>query len=260
MARTSSSILCSRVQSGWSRLVRDGEFADPRVRQAISMAIDREQLIKLFALEEGNLAGTVPPAFGETLSAEEVAKTYGKSDVAEAKKLLAATTFDTSKEYDLKYIVPGDPYQQFATIVKSQLESNLGLKIKLVGEDFGKWLIQSLYGSDYNGFITYPTLEYDDPSSYIGNVGKQIGGRPNWAAWMDDELDALLSKQKTILDDKQRLAAVQDLQRKAYEKATPYIPTIVRITNTATWGYVKGRVVGRGSYGLFNGKIYIAKS
>ncbi|MGE3073266.1 MAG: ABC transporter substrate-binding protein [Dehalococcoidia bacterium] len=238
----------------------DGQFADPRVRQAISLALDRKQLISLFALEEGNNAGTVPPAFGESLPAEEVDKTYGKTDVAEAKKLLAATTFDTSKEYDLKYIVPGDTYQQFATIVKSQLEANLGLKIKLVGEDFGKWLAQSLYGSDYNGFITYPTLEYDDPSSYIGNVGKQIGGRPNWAAWMDDELDALLQKQKTILDDKERRAAVQDLQRKAYEKATPYIPTIVRITNTATWGYVKGRVVGRGSYGLFNGKLYVDKS
>lgn len=238
----------------------DGQFADPRVRQAISLALDKKQLIQLMALGEGDVSGTVPPAFGEALPAAEIETTYGKTDVAEAKKLLAATSFDTTKEYELKYITPGDPYQQFATIVKSQLEAALGLNIKLVGEDFGKWLSQSLYGSQYSGFITYPTLEYDDPSSYIANVGKDMGGRPNWAAWMDDEVDALLQNQKTILDDKARRAAVQDLQRKAFEKATPFIPTIVRITNTATWGYVKGAVVGRGSYGLFNGKLYVDKS
>ena len=155
--------------------------------------------------------------------------------------------------------MPGDTYQQFAQIVKSQLEKNLGLKIKLIGEDFGEWLSQSLYGSDYDSFITYPTLEYDDPSSYIGGYAKTIGGRPNWAALVNDELDGLVQKQKEILDDKERRTAVQNLQKRAFEKAVPYIPTIIRVTNAATWSYVKGRVVGRGSYGLFNGKLYVDK-
>lgn len=237
----------------------DGAFADERVRRAIYLALDRKEMITLLALGEGKLSGPVPPAFGEANTAAEVEATWGKTDVAEAKRLLAATTFDTSKEYSIKYIVPGDTYQQFAQIVKSQLEKNLGLKIKLIGEDFGKWLSQSLYGSDYDSFITYPTLEYDDPSSYIGGYAKTIGGRPNWAALVDDELDGLVQKQKEILDDKERRTAVQNLQKRAFEKAVPYIPTIIRVTNAATWSYVKGRVVGRGSYGLFNGKLYVDK-
>ena len=202
----------------------------------------------------------VAPAFGEALPAAEITSTYAKSDPAEAKKLLAATSFDVNHEYEMKYPLLGDRYQQFAQIAQSQLQKNLGLKIKLVPEDFGKWLAQSLYGSQYDGFICYPTLNYDDPSSYIGAYTKQIGGRPNWAAFSDDELDALVIKQKTILDDKQRLAAVQEIQRKAYAKAAPFIPTFIAITNTANWAYVKGRVIGRGSYGLFNGKVYIDKS
>lgn len=237
----------------------DGGFADVRVRQAISLALDRKEMINLMNFGEGKLTGPVPPAFGEAIPSAEVDSTYGKTDVTEAKKLLGATTFDVNKEYELKYITPGDRYQQFAQIVQSQLQKNLGIKIKLVGEDFGKWLAQSLYGSQYDGFITYPSLEYDDPSSYIGSYAKQIGGRPNWAAFADDELDALVTKQKTILDDKERRAAVQDLQRKAFQKGAPYIPTFIALTNTANWGYVKGRVVGRGSYGLFSGKTYIDK-
>lgn len=237
----------------------DGAFADERVRRAIYLALDRKEMITLMALGEGKMSGPVPPAFGESLSAADIEATYGKSDVAQAKQLLTQSGFDTSKEYSIKYIVPGDPYQQFAQIVKSQLEKNLGLKIKLIGEDFGKWLSQSLYGSDYDSFITYPTLAYDDPSSYIGAYGKTIGGRPNWAGYVDDELDGLVTKQKEILDDKERRAAVQALQKRAFEKAAPFIPTIIRVTNDATWAYVKGRVVGRGSYGLFNGKVYVNK-
>ena len=237
----------------------DGVWVDERIRKAIYLALDRKEMINLMNFGEGKLSGPVPPAFGESLTAAEIDATYGKKDVAEAKKLLAATAFDTNKEYEIKYIVPGDRYQQFAQIVQSQLQANLGIKTKLVGEDFGKWLSQSLYGSQYDGFITYPTLAYDDPSSYIGSFGKEIGGRPNWAGYVDDELDAALQKQKTILDDVQRRTAVQELQKRGYEKAAPFIPTFIAVTNDATWNYVKGRVVGRGSYGLFNGKMYIDK-
>jgi peptide/nickel transport system substrate-binding protein len=237
----------------------DGQWADPRVRQAIYLALDRKEMINLMAFGEGKLSGPVPPAFGESLTAQEIETGYGKFDPAQAKQIIGQTTFDLSKEYSIKYIVPGDTYQQFAQIVQSQLQKNLGMKIKLVGEDFGKWLAQSLYGSDYDGFMTYPTLAYDDPSSYILTYAKQIGGRPNWAGFQDDELDAAWSKQRTILDDKERRAAVQELQKKGLAKFAPFIPTFMGLSNTAYWNYVKGRVIGRGSYGLFSGQTYIDK-
>lgn len=248
-------------RANWILLPRgDGQWADPRVIQAISMAIDRQELIELMNFGEGKLSGPVPPAFGEALPLEEIEETWGKHDVAEARALLAATAFDTSKEYSIKYPALGDRYQQFSTIVAAQLEENLGLNINVVAEDFGTWLGQSLYGSAFDGFMAYPNLSYDDPSSYIAFVGKSIGGRPNWAGYSNDELDAALTAQKAILDDEERRAAVQDIQRLAWTNGAPFIPTFIAITNTATWGFVKGRVTGRGSYGLFNGKLWIDKA
>ncbi|MEO6398598.1 MAG: ABC transporter substrate-binding protein, partial [Tepidiformaceae bacterium] len=237
----------------------DGQWKDPRVTQAISYALDRKEMIQLMDFGEGKVSGIVPPAFAsQALTEKEVNDTWGKSDMTEAKRLIAASGFDLTKEYELKYYVPGNRPAQFAQIVQSQL-AKLGIKIKLVGEDFGKWLAQSLYGSDYSGFITYPTLEYDDPSSYIGSVGKTIGGRPNWAGYLNDEMDAALNKQKGILDDKERNAAVQDVQRKAWTNGAPFIPTFIQIGSTVNWGYVKGRVTGRGSYQYYNGKLYLDK-
>ncbi len=244
----------------WVLLPRgDGQWADPRVIHAISYALDRKQMIELMNFGEGKLSGPVPPAFGEALPTAEIEQTWGKHDEAEAKKLLAASAFDTSKEYSIKYPTLGDRYQQFATIAKSQLEKSLGLKIKLVPEDFGRWLSQSLYGSDYDGFLAFASLAYDDPSSYITPYAKSYGGRPNWAGYMNDEMDAAVQAQRKILDDKERRAAVQEIQRKAWTNGAPFIPTFIAISNTAYWGFVKGRVTGRGSYGAFNGKVYIDK-
>ncbi len=244
----------------WVLLCRgDGQWADPRVPQAFSLALDRQEMINLMNFGEGRISGPVPPAFGEALPEKEILDTWGKHDPAEAKKLLAATAFDTSKEYSFKYPVLGDRYQQFATIAKSQLEKTLGLKIKLVPEEFGRWLSQSLYGSDFDGFQGFTSLSYDDPTSYIAVYTKLYGGRPNWAGWQNDELDAAVNAQKAILDDRERLKAVQEIQRKAWKAGAPFIPTFVAVGSGASWGFVKGRVTGRGSYGAFNGKLYIDK-
>jgi ABC-type transport system substrate-binding protein len=237
----------------------DGLWKDPRVAQAISLALDKDEMIKLMNFGEGSKSAPVPPTFASYAPTEkEINDTYGKFDLAQAKALIGASGFDLSKEYDMKYPVLGERYAQFTQIVQSQLQK-LGFKIKVVPEDFGKWLAQSLYGSDYNGFMLYPTLAYDDPSSYIGSYTKLIGGRPNWAGFVDDELDGLVNKQKTILDDKLRETAIKDIQKKAWDKGAPFIPTFVAIGSTVTWGYVKGRVINRGSYGLFNGKVWIDK-
>ena len=238
----------------------DGQWADPRVIQAISMAVDRDELIELMNFGEGKVSGPVPPAFGEALPPEELAETWGKTDVAAAKALIGQTAFDLSTEYTIKYPALGDRYQQFSTIVAAQLEKNLGMKIRVVAEDFGTWLGQSLYGSAYDGFVAYPTLAYDDPSSYIGVYSKLNGGRPNWAGYVNDEMDAAVTAQKQILDDGLRREAVRELQRTAWKNGAPYIPTFIAISSSASWGFVKGQVTGRGSYGLFNGKVWIDKA
>ncbi len=238
----------------------DGQFANPLVNQAISLGLDRKEMITLMGNGDGQATGPVPPTFATyALTDKEIADTYGKQDNAEAKKMLAAAAFDLSKEYQLKFIVPGDTFAQFSQIVQAQLKKNLGINVKLVGEDFARWLGQSLYGSDYDGFIVYPSLEYDDPSSYIGAYTLTIGGRPNWAGFKNQELNDLVAKQKATLDDKARQDLIRDLQKKAWTAGAPFIPTFVRVTYAANWGYVKGRTVGRGSYGYLTGTTYIDK-
>ncbi|MEX2081490.1 MAG: ABC transporter substrate-binding protein, partial [Dehalococcoidia bacterium] len=236
----------------------DGAWANPLVRQAVSMGMDRQVFIDLMALGDGVISGPVPPPFtAQALGEAEIRDTWGKFDPVAANAALDAAAFDRSVQYEMKYPLIGELYSQFPQVAAQQLSDNLGLKISVVPEDFGTWLQQSLYGSNYNGFMAYPSLAYDDPSSYIGAYAKEIGGRPNWAAFQDDEMDAAYINQKTLLDDEERFLALLDIQRLAWDKGAPFWPTFVRVTKVAWWNRVQGRVTGRGSFGAYNGRVYI---
>ena len=238
----------------------DGRWADPRVRKAINLGLDRKKYIELMALGDGRMSGIVPPAFGAVqLTEKELSETLWKFDPGEGKRLLAEASFDTKEEFQIKFPSLGDNFSKFAQITKSQLEENLGVTCRLVAEDFGTWLAQSLYGSNYNGLLLYPTLAYEEPMTYMAMYEKQIGGRDNWGKYFDDELDGMIRKVNQTLDDTERFEAVKAVQRKAIEKVAPIFPVFVKVDETATWNYVKGRVTGRGSYGFFTGQAYIDK-
>lgn len=238
----------------------DGRYADPRVRQAINMAFDRKEFIDLMAFGEGRKSAIIAPAFSAVqLPEAELEATLWKFDPAGAKRLLTEAGFDFDKRVELKYPALGPSFSQFTQIVSAQLEKNLGVKTTLVPEDFGRWLAQSLYGSDYQDLMLYPTLALEEPMTYMVMYEKEIGGRPNWGNFIDDDLDGMIRKLNQELDDEKRFALIKDLQRKAIEKAAPVFPIFVQVAYTATWGYVQGRVTGRGSYGLFNGQAWLDK-
>lgn len=248
-------------RSMWMVQLRgDGRYADPRVRRAFNLALNRKEYIDLMALGDGQMSGIIAPAFKSVqLTEKEYQDLLWKHDPAEGKRLLTEAGFDFSQEVEIKFATLGDNFSKFAQITSSQLEKNLGVKTKIVGEDLAKWLQQSLYGSDYKDVIVYPTLAYEEPMTYMVMYEKQIGGRPNWGKFFDDELDGMIRKLNQELNDSARFEQVKELQRKAYGKAAPAFPIFVKVDDTAYWNHVKGRVTGRGSFGLFNGKVYIDK-
>lgn len=255
-------VASEQTTSIWTLITRaDGNFADPRVRQAISEALDRDQFIKLMYQGDAIQSGPVPAAFKSySLSDIDLKKTWTKFNVADARALLGAAGFDTSQEYELKYYTPGDQPAAFAQIVQKQLLDNLGIKIKLVGEDFGKWLAQSLYGGDFNGFISFPSIAYDDPVTYIAQWQNPNGGRPNWAHFNNDEINGMITKQQTILDDNERQQALIDLQKKGWEVGVPYLDVHSPTASTGYWWYLKNYQTNHGLFDNYWARTYIDKS
>jgi len=116
----------------------DARFADPRVRQAISMAIDRE------AIGQAIFEGTRTPADAFIAPVvegyREGACTYCTLDVEQANSLLDAAGFDRSQPVEL-WFNSGAGHDAWMEAVGNQLRENVGVDYVLQGNrDFAEYL------------------------------------------------------------------------------------------------------------------------
>jgi peptide/nickel transport system substrate-binding protein len=239
----------------------DGQWSDPRVNQAISMALDRQEMVDLILFGAGQPSGLVPPVFADfQLSDAELNEQWLKFDPGAARAMLEASGFDMEFEYDLNFHTLFPNNSLFAEVAKAQLEKNLGLKIRLVGEDINTWLSQRFQPSTYNGFLMQ-TLEVASPPTYMVFYQKEIGGRPNWASFINDELDGLYVEQQQVIDLDERIELVKTMQTRGWELGAPFIPCYVGFDLTARWNHLKDWVSeSRGHYANYDDGLWIDTS
>ena len=134
-------------------------FDDIRVRQAFSLAIDREKLIQVELNGEGELSKSIyglGPAWG--LSQDELKKLY-KPDIAKAKQLLAEAGYPNGLTVEVKASVRRPDSVEALTIVKDMLKA-INVEIKPVVLEHTTIVAQRDSG-DYIGMLHAgtPTLE-----------------------------------------------------------------------------------------------------
>ncbi|MFB7541830.1 ABC transporter substrate-binding protein [Streptomyces zaomyceticus] len=197
--------------------VKDPRFADPRIRRALSMAIDREGITRAIyngvykpatSLVGDMIPGHRPDACGRTCA----------YDPAAAKQLLeAAGGFDGPLELHFSNADP--TYEQWMTSVANQLKDNLGIKDvkfrKMAPADLSSLLNDGRNKGPFrqNWVIDYPSIQnYLDGLYYPGNR----------SGWSDKEFDALVA-QGNAAQGAEAVAAYQRAEDIALREL-PYIP------------------------------------
>ena len=173
----------------------DPRFEDKRVRQAISMAIDRE------AISDAIFNGTNTPA-DDAISPvvdgyREGACQYCEYDPEAAADLLAETDFDTSQPIEL-WFNSGAGHDAWMEAVGNQLRENLGIEYSLRGDlDFAEYLPLA----DEQGF-TGPfrlgwAMDYPSPQNYLEPLYSTSALPPNGsntAFYSNPEFDDLVEQ------------------------------------------------------------------
>ncbi len=244
-------------------------FDDPRVREAIHLAVDRQELIQGVTLDpEGGVpAGIVPP--GQelyTLSQDELAEDYFRHDPDAARALLEEAEFPFDQEFPLLFGSPDEEESNRAQILKEQL-GRIGINIKLDPQDLlSVWIPRVLVQGDFV-ITTFPHLSYEDPflplalytdSSPIGALDPDRGR--NAMGFFDPEITQAADDAARELDFEARAEKVKAAQRLIIEKRAPLINLYSKVDFGARYRWVKGVVTGRGTYGLFNGQVWIDES
>lgn len=201
----------------------------PKLREAFSLAIDREKYIKTILLGDGVYGSQVGPGFDSVLSQEELKGLY-KFDPAKAKALWAEGKGNDFFPGGLTSIpatfAPANQTQH--DFIRKELESNLGIKVTLKPADLAGFVALATARQktwDYfiasEGSITtipdYNALTFWAPSGYGSIFGNMRLDSPipetkafaekaqEWFVKQASELD--LAKRKVILQDAQKYFA-----------------------------------------------------
>ncbi len=195
-------------------------FDDVRLRQAVSLAINRDDLI---ASNAGGAAisGFVPAAFTDFTWSEEKLRDKFKQDVEKAKQLVAQAGY---KPGELSLTMPtANLYAQDAEVAQQALAAiGIQTRIDAQGDTFnavlqkGDFAISSGIAGGAGNLVNYFM------SDFI-----RTGSSKNFLHISDPEIDRLAAAQSTELDPVKRKQLIDQLQDREYE-IMPYVPTVSR--------------------------------
>ena len=185
-------------------------YDDIRVRQAISLALDRDAAIKVVREDAARRGGYMAPSGVWAIPEGDLKKYdgYDKPDIMKAKQLLTAagvTTLEASA-------TTRTDFKDLAEFAKDQL-AKIGINLKLTLGDVAT-AQPVLQRGDFDIAPFLIGINVDDPDATFSEISTSDAVR-NWSAVKDPQIDALYAKQSTLLDFNERKKVVQELERHA---------------------------------------------
>ena len=224
----------SNVETHISMRTDQPPFKDVRVRQAVSLAIDRQGMID--SSFEG--VGTVNPAVPAGLvdwalpisQMGENAK-YFRHDPAEARRLLAAAGYPSGFPASLCFTTYGSTLlSDNAQLILRDLKT-VGITTKLDQREYGAF-IASCYFGKFDSMTFGPQTPFLDPDNFL--YGMHYPGEAKNQSHVDDPVVTdMLIRQRRIFDVAKRREVIHDLQR--YLAKQQYYVQLPSGTYVAVW-------------------------
>jgi oligopeptide transport system substrate-binding protein len=164
-------------------------FDNPQVRQAISMAIDRQLIVEqvLNGLAYPSTDIVTPPIPGS----REDACGYCVYDPEQAKALLEEAGVDPASETIQFYFNADAGHDAWVEAAARQVQENLGFEYQLKSTEWAQYL-ELLDAQDFTGpFRLGWSLDYPSPENYLRPI-VGTGGDSNYTGYSNSEVDELL--------------------------------------------------------------------
>ncbi|KGX88141.1 ABC transporter substrate-binding protein [Pontibacillus litoralis] len=204
---------------------RDTPMADKKVRQALSHAVPKQEIIDAFYGGLAEPAKTVMPPSIEGYNDD--IEDY-KYDIEKAKQLLAEAGYEDGFEFDLWYMPVPRPYipegQKIAEVIQQSF-AEIGVTANLQTADWATYLEKARTG-DFDAFLLGWTGDNGDPDNFIYTLlDKDSIGSNNYSYYANDKLHDILIEAQTITEQEKRNELYKEAQEIIHEDA-PWIPLV----------------------------------
>ena len=174
-------------------------FDNPKVREALNYAIDRNQLVQAVYFGAGVPGGPLGPGLKSWASPVDACPCY-KTDAARAKQLLAQAGYPNGVDFGMIVIGSIKTVVDAAQVVQAQL-AKAGFRVKLEVLEQGKF-IQEWRNSNFDSFASQNGGNAD-PDGYFFRTFS-TGGSTNVFKFSDAKIDGLLNQGRTATNVDQR--------------------------------------------------------
>jgi len=232
--------------------VKKPPFDNPKVRLAVSHAIDRRALVR--AVHQGSAvigASLAPKPYGVWgLLEKDLAALpgYGPNpaeEKAKAKKLLAGIGVTPDKPLKVEIVTRAIAiYVDMASFVINELKQ-VGIDASLKQIETAQWHATATRG-DYQIGANLTGIGPDDPdANFYENYA--CGSPRNYSQYCSEEVMKMVEQQSQELDPKKRLALVQQIQKKLEaDAARPMLAW--RVDHFTVWPHVKNLIPHQSIY------------
>jgi peptide/nickel transport system substrate-binding protein len=197
-------------------------FNDQRVRTALSIALDRRDMLQRFFDGSGDVnpwiswpvkRWTLPQAELSTIAGYRLGAPGRGADITDAKALLAAYTSEKKLPETLNLFVldEAETNLKMGTTIRDQLKAALDLPVTVYPVSL-KQLTTAQITGEY-AWVAGPDIGWIDLDDWVYPYFHSSGTR-NTFALRDADMDRLIESQRTELDESKRQAIGYEIQRK----------------------------------------------
>lgn len=213
-------------------------FDDIRVRKAINIGIDRDEILEVIQSGEGEYNGPIQwPQTKWALPQEELRAFY-KYDLQQARGLLEeAGQGNLTFKMKLPKLTGPSVVGDIAAVIQDQL-SRIGVTVQLDEVELGAFIGSVILPGNFD-VAFFPNLPYDEPDRPLSFYhSKGVTGSGNWTNYSNPDLDAVIEAQSEEFDEAKRKELIFQAERKILEEHGPQLTLTGGYAYTAAWNYV----------------------
>ena len=191
---------------------------DKRVRQAVSAALNRQDMTFRVYGGNGRPSGHIPPGYGPyPYPVADLRNNYLKFDLTKARALMAAAGQRNGFSVTMSTFSTPQDFPALASVIKSQL-AQIGIEVRIEAQEPGTFAANNGRGN-FEWDLTARGMR-GDPNGYVAEFGPASPAYKAWyeGGWDRPDLTRLIERGIATVNQRQRTAIYRQIQRILFDE------------------------------------------